>query len=138
MITSSNSLCRERDAQSSSRCSTSHHVRLRAVPRTNRTSLTANICSQFAHPIQLNRQPASHRYLGNTLVSTHRQMDVPTSPVRMDSRCCLGRLHQQKTQQGTALFANVPQLLLATTGVLARNHSHVGADLLATRKPTRS
>src|SRR5208283_5573032 len=89
-------------------------------------------------PIQLNRQPASHRYLGDTLVSTHRQMDVPTSPVRMDTHCYLGRLHQQKTQQGTALLANVPQPLLATTGVLARNHSHVRADLFATRKPTRS
>src|SRR5215469_6631939 len=42
MITCSNSLCRERDAPSSSRCSTSHHVRYRAVPRTNRTLTTAN------------------------------------------------------------------------------------------------
>jgi hypothetical protein len=42
MITSSNSLCRERDAPSSARRSTSHHVRLRAVPRTNRTLTTAN------------------------------------------------------------------------------------------------
>ena len=30
-------LTRERDALSSARCSTSHHVRYRAVPRTNRT-----------------------------------------------------------------------------------------------------
>src|ERR1700676_1307238 len=42
MITSANSLCRERDAPSSARCSTSHHVRFRAVPRTNRTLTTAN------------------------------------------------------------------------------------------------
>src|ERR1700676_3781770 len=42
MITSANSLCRERDAPSSARCSTSHHVRYRAVPRTNRTLTTAN------------------------------------------------------------------------------------------------
>src|SRR6202041_1741551 len=90
------------------------------------------------HPIQLDPQPASHRYLGNTFVSTHRQMDIPTSPVRMDTRRCLGRLHQQKTQQGTALLANVPQPLLATTGVLAGNHSHVGADLLAPWKSCRS
>src|SRR5713101_2659689 len=48
MITSSNSLCREQDAQSSGRCSTSHHVRYRAVPRTNRTPSTANTHSHFA------------------------------------------------------------------------------------------
>src|SRR5258705_11801696 len=48
MITSSNSLCRERDAQPSGRCSTSHHVRYRAVPRSNRTPSTANTRSHFA------------------------------------------------------------------------------------------
>src|ERR1700689_1614097 len=96
------------------------------------------LAASSPHPIQLNRQPASHRYLGNTLVSTHRQMDIPTSPVRMDTRGCLGRLHQPKTQQGIALLANVPQPLLATTGVLARNHPHVGADLLAPWKSCRS
>ena len=42
MITSSNSLCRERDAQSLARCATSHHASLRAVPRTNRTRTKAN------------------------------------------------------------------------------------------------
>ena len=39
---------RERDAQPSGRCSTSHHVRYRAVPRTNRTPSTANTRSNFA------------------------------------------------------------------------------------------
>jgi hypothetical protein len=42
MITSSNSLFRERDAPSCARCYTSRHVRYRAVPRTNRTLTTAN------------------------------------------------------------------------------------------------
>ena len=42
MISNSNSLCRERDAQSSGRRSTSRHLRFRAVPRTNRTLKTAN------------------------------------------------------------------------------------------------
>ena len=48
MITSSNSLFRERDAQSSGRCPTSHHVRFRAVPRTNRTLTTVNTHSHSA------------------------------------------------------------------------------------------
>src|SRR4030081_2458493 len=39
---------RARDAHSSGRRSTSHHVRFRAVPRTNRAYLTANTRSHFA------------------------------------------------------------------------------------------
>jgi hypothetical protein len=42
ITSSSNSLFRERNAQSSARPSTSRHVRFRAVPRTNRTLTTAN------------------------------------------------------------------------------------------------
>src|ERR1700688_3528286 len=42
MITCSTSLFREWDAHSSAQASTSHHVRYRAVPRTNRTLTTAN------------------------------------------------------------------------------------------------
>ena len=41
------------------------------------------------HPIQLNRQSAPHGYLGNVLVSTHRQVYVATSTVGMDTRCDL-------------------------------------------------
>jgi len=48
MITSSNSLCREWDAQSFSRRSTSHHGRFRAFPRTNRTQTKANTHIHFA------------------------------------------------------------------------------------------
>src|SRR3984893_8743806 len=75
------------------------------------------------HPIQPDRQPAPHRYLGNALVSTHRQVNILMSPARMDTRCCLGRLHQQEAQQGIALFADVPQPLLASTGLLTRTGS---------------
>jgi hypothetical protein len=34
--------------------------------------------------------------------------------------------------------ADVPQPLFASTGVFTRNHPHVGADLLAALKPSRS
>src|SRR5580700_6069660 len=87
------------------------------------------------HPVQANPQPAPHRYLGDALVSTHRQANVPTSPLRIASRRRLGRLHQQETQQRIALLADVPQSLLAATGFFTRNNSHVIADLLATLKP---
>src|SRR5580700_5246963 len=90
------------------------------------------------HPIQLNRHPAPHRYLGNAFVSTHRQVYVATSPVRMDSCRRLGSFHQQEAQQGTALLADVSQPLLVSTGVFTRNHAHVRADLLAAFEPRRS
>src|SRR6267378_249347 len=59
------------------------------------------------HPIQLNCHPAPQGYLGNALVPAHRQALVATSPVRMDTRRRLGRLHQQEAQQGIALLADV-------------------------------
>src|SRR6266436_3116478 len=64
------------------------------------------------HPVQPNRQTAPHRYLGNALVPTHCQVNVPAPPVRMDTRRCLGRLHQQEAQQGIALLADMSQSLL--------------------------
>src|SRR5262249_40290826 len=47
-ITYSNSLCREWDAHSSARCSTAHHFRFRALPRANRTRVTASTRGRFA------------------------------------------------------------------------------------------
>ena len=84
------------------------------------------------HPVQPNRQPAAHRHLGNALLPTHRQVHVPTSPVRIGPYRRLRCLHQQEAQQGVALLADVSQPLPAGTGVLARNQPHVAADLLAT------
>src|SRR5438270_5255269 len=56
MITTSNSLCRERDAQSSGRRFTSRHVRVRAFPRSNRIQPTANIANCFATSSTTERQ----------------------------------------------------------------------------------
>src|SRR6266478_3900405 len=90
------------------------------------------------HPVQADSQPAPHRYLGNTLVPSHRQVNVPTSPVRIVPRSRLRSLHQQEAQQRIALLADVPEPLLLATGVLTGDHPHVVADLLATMKSTRS
>src|SRR5712671_2254784 len=90
------------------------------------------------HPVQADSQPATHCYLGNALVPTHRQVHVPTSPVRIVPHSCLSSLHQQEAQQRVALLADVPKPLLAATGVLAGDHPHVVTDLLATMKPARS
>src|SRR6266481_5458940 len=90
------------------------------------------------HPVQANRQTPSHRHLGNALVPTHRQVQVPTSPVRLDTRCCLGGLHQQEAQQGTTLLADVSQSLFSSTGVRTRNHPPVCPDPFTSLKPSRS
>src|SRR5215468_4898573 len=90
------------------------------------------------HSIQADSQSAPHCYLGNALVPTHRQVNVPTSPVCIIPRSCLSSLHQQETQQGIALLADVPHWLLAGTGIFPRNHSHVVAEFLATLEPSRS
>src|SRR6266478_7874245 len=60
------------------------------------------------HPVQADSQPAAHRYLGNAFVPTHRQVNVPTLPVRTIPGSCLSSLHQQEAQQGVALPADVP------------------------------
>src|SRR5579862_9853380 len=50
------------------------------------------------HPVQANRQSASHRYLPNALVPTHRQMLVATPPIGVAARGDLRGLHQQTAQ----------------------------------------
>src|SRR5215469_10465007 len=50
------------------------------------------------HPVQANPQPAPHRHLGDAPVSTHRQMYVPTPPVRVEACGRLLGLHQQVAQ----------------------------------------
>ena len=138
MITSSNSLYRERDAQPSGRCllhTMSGTELSRVRTELHRRRIRAAVSP---HPVQAHSQPAPHRHLGNALVPTHRQMNVPTSPVCVATRRSLRRFHQQEAQQRVALLADVPQPLLAATGVLAGYHPHIVADLLATMKSTRS
>jgi hypothetical protein len=81
------------------------------------------------HPAQPNRQPASHRYLGNAFVSTHRQVHVPTSTVGMDTCRCLGCFHQQEAQQRITLLADVSKSLLASTGALRHAKASTTLDL---------
>src|ERR1700730_2752706 len=87
------------------------HVRTELERRRIRTTIPP-------HPVQANPQLLPHRYLGNALVPTHRQVHVPTSPLRIASCCRLGGLYQQESQQGVAWFADVPKPLLASTRVL--------------------
>jgi hypothetical protein len=127
------------DAQSLRRRSTSRHFRFRAVPAYEPNSNDGEYSQPFRH-IQYNRT-ASRRpiaTLAMLFASTRRQVNVPTFPVRMNARRCLGCLHQQEAQQGIALLAHVSKSLLASTGILTRDHPHVRADVFAALKPRRS
>jgi len=55
------------------------------------------------HPVQPNCHPATHRYLGNAPVPTHRQVYVPTPPVRVEACGRLRSLHRHvATRRGRA------------------------------------
>src|SRR6267378_1085121 len=89
------------------------------------------------HPVQPNPEFPGHRYLGNAFLSTHRQVHIPTPPVRIRTHRCLRCFSQQVAQQRVALLADVSQSLPASTGVLTGNQPNVAADLLAAREPFR-
>jgi hypothetical protein len=90
------------------------------------------------HPVQPNRQSSGHGHLGNAFLPTHRQMHVPSPPVRFTTRPRLGLLLPARNAKELTLLADVPKPLMAGTGVLARNQSHIAADLLAALEPLRS
>src|SRR5882762_8943737 len=71
------------------------------------------------HPVQADSQPARHRYLGNAFVPTHRQVNVPTSPVRIVPRSCLSSLHQQDAQQIVPLPPEIPHSPHAATASIS-------------------
>jgi hypothetical protein len=87
-----------------------------------RTELSKLLIVPFSspHPVQPNRQLASHRHLRNALLPTHRQVDVPTFPIWIRTHRRLRCLHQQEPQQSAALLADVSQSLPARTGILLR------------------
>ena len=90
------------------------------------------------HPVQPNRQSTCHRHLGNTSLPTHRQVHVPTSPVRILTCRCLCCLHQQETQQRAALLADVTQPLMAGTGVLPPGSARHSCRSACHTEPFRS
>ena len=116
MISNSNSLCRERDAHSSARRTTSRHLRYRAVPRAIRTLNRANIHDHSA-----------------TSSTTEPPACVPSLPWQ----CFCADASPGECTDASRQDGYVP-LLFSSAGVLTRNHPYVRADLLATLKPRRS
>ncbi len=139
MISNSNSLRRERDAQSKPRRSTSRHFWFRAVPRTNRTPTTVNTHNHSATS-STTEPPACVPSLPWQCFCADASLGERTDVASPDE-CAplLGLLFtQHEAQQGISLFADMPQSLLVSTGLLTRDHPHVCADLLATLKSSWS
>ena len=139
MITTSNSLCRERDAQSSGRRSTSRHVRFRAVPRTNRTQTTANTHNHSATSSTTEPPTCAPSLLWQCFcadASPGECTDV-ASPGWTRAAAWAASTSKKRNKELPCLLM-CPSRCLPSTGVLTRNHPHVGADLLAARKPSRS
>jgi hypothetical protein len=57
-----------------------------AIPRANRTLKTTNSHNHSSTSSTTEPPAGVHRYLDNAFVSTHRQVHVPTFPVRMNAR----------------------------------------------------
>ena len=89
------------------------------------------------HPVHPNRESSGHGHLGDVPLPAHRQVYVPSPPVRIPTRCGLRCCSQQETQQRAALLGDVSQPLMASTGVLARDQSDIAADLFAALEPLR-
>ncbi|MCU1317288.1 MAG: hypothetical protein JWN63_2610, partial [Candidatus Acidoferrum typicum] len=57
------------------------------------------IVPPFRHyPVQANTEFPGHRRFGNVLVSTHRQVHIPSPPVGVTPRRCLRGFSQQVAQ----------------------------------------
>src|SRR6516164_6538530 len=135
MITSSNSLCRERDAQSNRRCSTSHHGAYRAVPRTNRTLMMANSHSHSATS-NTNEPPCVFPSPPWQCFCADAWPGACTDVASRDGcALLLGPPPPTRSATRNCLLTDVSQSLFSSTGVLTRNHPHVRADLLAAWKP---
>src|SRR5260370_16898196 len=83
MITNSNSLFRERDAQSSGRRLTSRHGRARALPRSIVFNQLRILPIVAPHPVQPNSEFSGHGHFGNSFFPPHHQLHIPTSPFRL-------------------------------------------------------
>src|SRR5216684_7063014 len=88
MITTSDSLFRERDAQSNGRRFAARHVRFRAFPRANRIRLTANSPNRCATSSTAERQvswpwPPWQCFYVDALPGAHTDAASPGCTVRL-------------------------------------------------------
>ena len=82
------------------------------------------------HPVQLDRQFAGHRHLGDLASAAHGQMKKLAAPLRLAAHRHLRGFHQQEALQNVALFADVAQPSPISAGLFRRHQPHVAGDLL--------
>src|SRR5437660_8880641 len=99
MITNSNSLFRERDAQSFGRRPTSRHGRARALPRSAVFNQLRILPIVAPHPVQPNSEYSGHAHFGNSFFPAHHQLPTPTTPVRVARARSLRCISHQEAQQ---------------------------------------
>jgi hypothetical protein len=89
------------------------------------------------HPVQSNRQSASHGDLGNFPPSSHRQVEALAAPLGQAAYCDLRRFHQQEAQHRAPLFGNMPQPSPIPAGLFQRHQPQIARHLLAAAEPLR-
>src|SRR5580704_11602499 len=89
------------------------------------------IQSLAPHPVEADRQLASHRHLGDPALSPHGEVDKTAFPIGVVTHRGLRRFYQQEAQQRVALFADVPQSPPLSARLFRRNQSYIAGDLLA-------
>ena len=86
------------------------------------------------HPVQMHRQLAGHRHLGDLPSTPQGQVEEPAAPFGLAAHRHLRRFHQQITKQGVALFADVAQSPTIAAGLFCGNQTHIAGDLFAAVK----
>src|SRR5579864_1123099 len=89
------------------------------------------------HPVQMNRQFAGHRNLGDLAPTTQRKMEELAAPLGQAANRDLRRFHQQETQQRVALLADVSQSTPIAAGLFRRNQTDIAGNLFAAVKTFR-
>ena len=89
------------------------------------------------HPVQLDRQFAGHRHLGDLASAAHGQMKKLAAPLRLAAHRHLRGFHQQEALQNVALFADVAQPSPISAGLFRGDQPDVAGDLLRAGKTFR-
>src|SRR6266699_3937477 len=135
MITTSELLGEEeRDTQSISRC-LMHTIAMSGLSRVRTELVPLLVIPPLPpHPVQTNRQPAGHRYLGGFPSPPHHQVQILAAPLGHAAYRHLGRFHQQKAHHRTPLFGDMPQASPVSTGFFQWHQSQIARPLLAAVK----
>src|SRR5690242_12736616 len=119
MITCSNSLARKGGRAPNHEVEDELHPSGLASTPCMRTGSAELSVGEFAlpHPPQPYGQPAGHSNGGDGTILSHRQPAIAAPQLGFLPRRTMGRFHQQTTQQGIALLADMSQTLFVPRAV---------------------